>query len=119
MAKLTAKDAPGFEQQKDENVHAFYTRTAALLDQMMAKANALPEGEYVGAILSFPIADGKALYLVDKVKPLTLMPIPYMDGYQIPAAHIRGLTLDDVRQQVQREKAFAAILARGKPHCAS
>lgn len=114
MAKLTAHDAPGFVQEKGEDLDSFFNRTAALLGQMTAKANALPEGEFVGAILSFPIADGNALYLVDKVKPLTLTPILYMDGYQIPAAHIRGLTLNDVRQQVQREKAFAALMARGR-----
>lgn len=115
MAKLTAHDVPGFDQQTGEDINAYFKRTAALLEQMMAKSNALPEGEYVGAILSFPIADGKALYLVDKVKPLTLTPIPYMDGYQIPAAHIRGLTLADVSLQVRRDKAFAAMFANAKP----
>lgn len=116
MAKLTAHDAPGFEQQKGETLDAFFKRTSALLEQMTAKANALPEGEYVGAILSFPIADGKALYLVDKVKPLTLTPIQFLDGYQIPAAHIRGLTLDDVRHQVARDKAMAAMFASATPY---
>jgi hypothetical protein len=112
MAKLTEHDVPGFNHQPGESCDEFYKRTSALLDEMTVKANALPEGEFVGAILSFPIADGKALYLVAKAQPLTLTPIPFMDGYQIPDAYIRGLTLDDVRDQVKRAKAMAALFAR-------
>lgn len=55
----------------------------------------------VGFILSFGVADGKALYRVEKTKPLTLAHIPYGDGYQIPDAHLRGLRMDEVRQQIE------------------
>ena len=50
-------------------------------------------------IMSFPVADGSAMYKVVKEKPLTLAHIPYGDAYQIPYAHIRGLTYADLVQQ--------------------
>lgn len=112
MATLSNDDAPGFKQEAGESYDQYWKRTEALMAQMMATANALPEGKYVGAILSFPIADGRAHYLVTKTKPLTLQHIGYMDGYQIPHAHVRGLNLDDVREHVRRAKGMAALFAR-------
>jgi hypothetical protein len=53
-------------------------------------------------------------YLVVKRKPLTLQHIYYMDGYQIPAAHVRGLTLADVDDMVRREKAMRDLFAGKK-----
>jgi len=50
-------------------------------------------------IMSFPVADGSALYKVVKEKPLTLAHIPYSDAYEISPAHIRGLTFADLVQQ--------------------
>jgi hypothetical protein len=63
-------------------------------------------------VLSFGVADSYAHYLVVKRKPLTLQHIYYMDGYQIPAAHVRGLTLADVDDMLRRDKAMAALFAK-------
>jgi hypothetical protein len=46
---------------------------------------------------------------VVKANPFTLQHIPFMDGYQIPAAHMRGLRLADVQQQ----RAFNRIFKKG------
>jgi len=50
-------------------------------------------------IMRFPVADGSALYRVVKEKPLTLEHIPSGDAWEIPFAHIRGLTYADLKQQ--------------------
>jgi hypothetical protein len=114
MAILSPEPAPGFEQQPGESFTAFHQRTSTLVDTLFAEAAALPDGQYEGAILSFPIADGKALYRVQKAIPLTLQHIPYLDGYQLPAAHMRGLELEDVREEMYRTRARAALRARSR-----
>lgn len=65
-----------------------------------------------GFILDFPVADGYAHYLVVEVKPLTLSHIPHGDAWTIPAAHIRGITLDDVLQQMRWRKGWDKLTKR-------
>ena len=65
-------------------------------------------------VLAFGVADGYAHYLVVKRKPLTLQHIYYMDGYQIPAAHVRGLTVADVDDMIRREKAMRELFSSKK-----
>ena len=74
----------------------------------------MPDGELVGAVIRFQIADGYALYLVSEVgaKNVELQHIPYCDGYQIPAAHLRGLTKADISQQVNAERRMAALFRK-------
>jgi len=50
-------------------------------------------------IMTFPIADGQAMYQVVKEKPLTLAHIPYGDAWQIPNSHMRGLSYADLVKQ--------------------
>lgn len=111
MATLMDTPVSGFEQLASEDFSAYFARTAKLLKEMQAEADALPEGKYEGAILSFSIADGAALYLVHSTKPLKLKHIPYGDAYQIPYAHLRGINLADVQQQVARDKGFKKMFA--------
>jgi hypothetical protein len=112
MAIVSDANAPGFERKPGESYREYDQRTDALLKEMLERAAALPEGEYVGAVLSFPIADGKAMYVVEKTEPLTLQHIPYMDAYEIPAAHARGLDLTDVQAHIQHQKALNALFSR-------
>jgi len=59
-----------------------------------------PAGSLVGAFVHFPFADGCATYVVKKERPLQLLHVPYMDGYQASAITIRGLRVSDVRRQL-------------------
>lgn len=104
MALLAIEPASGFDENPSEGIEEFYQRTGRALDNLQAISDRLPDGEYRGAVLSFPIGDGSALYLVQKTEPLTLQHIPYGDGYCIPGAHVRGLDLDDVKAQVRYNK---------------
>ena len=54
----------------------------------------------VGACIQFQIADGYAHYRVVKDRPLTLELIPFLDAYQIPEAHLRGIRRVDILQMV-------------------
>ena len=60
-----------------------------------------------GEIISFPIADGKAMYMVFQYSKL--IHIPTYDAYQIPEAHARGLRKDDIVKLIKSAKAIAEL----------
>lgn len=64
-------------------------------------------GDMVGELVRFQIADGFALYMVIKQRPLTVVHINAGDGWHAHAATIRGLNLADVRQQAKRNRFLA------------
>lgn len=84
----------------------------AIYEKLQAASVALPEGEVVGAFLTFPVGDGRACYLVVRAHPLTLQHVPVVDAYQIPSAHVRGITRREVLAQVESNKRYAAVLAK-------
>lgn len=87
----------------------FYQREQDLLEKMEDATLALPEGEIVGALVSFQIADGYAYYYVKSEKPLILEHVPFGDGYRIPGYAIRGLTAKDIRFMVSTTRAMHEI----------
>ena len=94
MAKLNGVVKGNWEMKKDENFNSWLSRQDKLLSEIRKE----------GKLIQFPVADGYAFYRVDSEKPLTLSFVPYMDAYQIPDAHLRGLNLDDVKQLLNRRK---------------
>ena len=84
---------------------------SAELERLEVLADKLPAGKLTGSIVDFPIADGKALYLVTSERPLTLQHIPFWDGYSIPPAHIRGLDKQDLLAVSNYRKAWRKLLA--------
>lgn len=76
----------------------------AVLNALEKQTQNLEEGKVEGAMLRFSVADGYAYYFVKQEKPLQLQYIPVLDCYRVQAALIRGLTLDDVRELVKRER---------------
>lgn len=71
-------------------------------------------GDIVGETIRFHVADGYAVYMVQKQKPLTLVHVNQGDGYQIPAAHIRGLNLTEVRKMVDGERMMRELFRKKK-----
>lgn len=107
MAKLTGKvDFPKVDYSGDWQTGSKAQQAA--LEELEKRSDALPEGEVVGAVIQFQVADGYAVYLVTKAKgnAIELKHIDYGDGYTIPPAHIRGLTRADVLQQLKIRKLF-------------
>lgn len=64
---------------------------------------------HAGEIIDFPIADGKAIYMVFDYNQI--IHIPFGDAWQIPDAHARGLIKEDIVQNVERRKAIADLFA--------
>lgn len=81
------------------------------LAELARQTEELPEGKVVGALLSFQTADSYAYYVVTSANPLTVQHADFIDGWSIPAAHVRGLNKADVLEQINRTKAIARLRA--------
>lgn len=68
--------------------------------------------EHVGEVLSFPVADGKALYMVAALKPVQLIHMEVWDAYSFPMAH--RLTKKDIIEQIARQKAIKELFSKKK-----
>lgn len=60
-----------------------------------------------GKIIDFPIADGKAMYVVYDYK--TLIHIETMDAYAIPEAHEKGLRKADIVKLIKQKSALSDL----------
>lgn len=65
--------------------------------------------EAQGPVLTFPVADGRAVYIVRSFKPLILQWVKWLDNYQSDPALIRGLNVTDVRRRLEARKRMRAL----------
>ena len=118
MARLSATPYPWKWREPEydfPNITSFeevLKQEQAALDALVRQSAELPPGQVVGAVLSWPVADGQAFYLVIREKPLTLQHIPYGDAWRVDPVLIRGLRRDDVLRMLEAEKRFQEIFAR-------
>lgn len=63
----------------------------------------------IGKTISFPVADGRAEYMVYTTTPLALLHLDYGDGYQVNDIMMRGLRLSDVKEMVSRDERLAEM----------
>lgn len=87
--------------QKD---HAEFT------ERLRAWCQANGSGDMKGETISFPVADGQALYMIFSSRPLAIIHMPLADAYEF--RYVERLTLKDVRAQVERSRNLAALFAR-------
>jgi hypothetical protein len=104
MAKLVA-GPPGLSPPSyDDN---WRVKEAEYVADMKSWAKAQnPVDPLAGRMIHFSVADNYARYVVVKSKPLLLALVGIGDMYQIPAAHMRGLTVTDVKEQVRSHEAM-------------
>ena len=106
MATLAKRPCPGnweYPAGGEETADAYFTRTEGMIQDLLERSRKIdPEAaDLTGALVSFPRGDGKAVYAVTKMKPLTLAHVPYGDAWTIDAAHLRGLRVDDIRKHLR------------------
>ncbi len=118
MAKVYAAplDPPDWEEYEDDNgrfdIQKMTAVDAGYISALAEKARTEWSGDLVGEVVRFPHADGYAVYMVWSQKPLRLIHLNLHDGYAIPEAHERGLTLSDIRKEVERSRAMAELFGR-------
>lgn len=90
-----------------------YTEACRLYEQEVRQF-CLDEGngDICGETISFPVADGRATYMVFKTKPLTMLILEYGDPYRVDPIMERGLRLSDVRERIRSEAAIAELFGR-------
>jgi len=99
-----------FSPQVGEDMADFLKRTSLAMQALEQQSHrAMKSGESVGLLYNAPVADGYACYRVIEVDPLVLEHVPYLDGYRLPAPHLRGLTFDDIRTCARKESALSAM----------
>ena len=80
--------------------------------EIQKAADALPEGEYEGALIKWQVADGYAVYRVEALdtrQGAVLAHVPFGDGYAVDDSLIRGLRVSDVIEKVEAERRLAAL----------
>jgi hypothetical protein len=63
-----------------------------------------------GTIISFPVGDGKACYVVATLKPVQLIWIENGDNYTFEYAH--RLTAADVRREIRKAETIKSLFAK-------
>lgn len=65
------------------------------------------KGKNVGKVLKFQVADGYAQYMVVSMRPLRLMHLDLVDGYQFGYAHL--MTSAEVNKQIERQEELEKL----------
>ncbi len=110
MAQL-AKTSYPFERKSERYSLEGMKEEEAELARLDRESAKLADGVVAGCVVSFPVGDGMANYLVKSEKPLVLQHIDFFDGYGLPAAHMRGIRLEEVRRIVRGQKGLKAIFS--------
>lgn len=112
MARYAGSLKPDFGYFKDAEGHYDHDRTTAAetkwLDELKAKLRAKNAGALVGETVKWSAADGYAVYIITKQRPLTLKHVALGDAYQTNGATIRGFRLQDAKAQVESDRKWKA-----------
>lgn len=91
-------------KRDDENNEKFFDALKAKLQSMGFT------GPLTGKLAYFPIADGKAVYMVAESKKETvLIHCPIGDAWSLPEWQTRGLTKTEVKKMVTAKPLFGKI----------
>ncbi len=108
-------DPPAFSidswREDEDRYIADLKALATETDQNRAQAQGKRPGNLVGEIVSFPIADGAAQYMVWQHSPFSLVHIATGDAWSIPEAHARGLRLKDVRDKIGQAERIRQLFS--------
>jgi hypothetical protein len=77
------------------------------LKDFLIKQN--PNEKHVGEIIDFPVADGKAMYMVISLKPVELLYLPLGDAWQYQYVHKMNKKdiIDILNRNIALKKLFS------------
>lgn len=93
-----------------QNIRKYIKDCEAYIERVQAWAREHGDCPEAGELVAFPVADGKALYVVMSLKPVKLIHVDTNDAYHFQYAH--RLTAKDVREEVRRSRALSGIFGR-------
>lgn len=67
------------------------------LEKLCNYCKSISKDKYTGFVLRLPHADGYAIYMVIKSKPLELFHVPIGDCWRVPSYAEKGLSLNDIK----------------------
>lgn len=108
MAQLAKKACPGdwsFDGDWDKRHSEQYKK----LEEAASRVD--PDVSLVDALVSFPWADGSAIYRITKDKPLILQHVPVHDAWEVPYPQIRGLRRADAVAMVKAVNELNKLFA--------
>ena len=88
----------------------------AFEQKLRAYCLAYGSGECKGEVISFPVADGYARYMVFSLRPVALIHMPLGDSWQFQYAN--RLTAADIKEQVRKSKFLKELFSRPQPFMA-
>jgi hypothetical protein len=116
--QLEEPDLQAFDRQSGGyDVDAYFKAVAAhreKLAEWCRQNTANPRSKLVGETISWPVADGKAEYMVLSTTPLHLIHLNYVDGYEVTDIMLRGLRVTDIKQMVQQRQAMEKLFGQSK-----
>jgi hypothetical protein len=108
MAKVYSSPItePKFDWQDVKDWESKENQFKAALKAKLLERN--PKGKNVGEVLKFQVADGYAQYMVANMKPVELIHLNLLDGYQSEFAHLMTAKAvqDKLDQQIALDKIF-------------
>lgn len=114
MARYAGSLKPDFGCFKDAEGHYDHQATEAAetkwLEKLKEELRAKSEGDLVGERVKWSAADGYAVYIITKQRPLTLAHVALGDAYQANGATIRGFRLQDAKAQVRADRKWQTYM---------
>ena len=117
MAKLIPTKRVEFQGKRDKMASEDYDAMDKVFEKMCDASEKIDPGgkSLVGAIMSFPRADGYAHYEVVKDSPFTVAHIPVGDAWHIDGITIRGLRRSDVAERLKSDREWDKLYGKVPP----
>ena len=64
-----------------------------------------PSDPHAGEVIKFPVADGYALYVVERTNPPELLHLQTGDAWRLQSFAEKGIDAEDIARLVKRERA--------------
>ena len=101
-------EAPEFDWQDIDKYQKDCAEHTEKIKQWCLNRN--PTQKNVGEVIRFQVADGYAEYMVASTKPVELIHLPYMDGYQSETAPL--MTAKAIQDKIDQALAMAKLFSK-------
>jgi len=95
-----------------DNIKEILDAEADYIERLVEWCRETGTGDLRGEKWRYQVGDGYAVYVIWKLRPLSLIHIPTGDSWGIPEVVRRGLSASLVREDVERSRKIAEFFAR-------